>query len=159
MKKLIKIENLIVTTKQYDEAMRQNIELVNQCQTEEELTELLNTGTKKTIDFVRAKIGASVQCRLSSITKAEFVKLCVIAIMGLRENEKFKTLSFDEQIVYLQSVFSDKRFVLMKFMDIAKMKTTIYEAYPEQAEQLKIDFNSFGEHLVFCWFERRINHE
>ena len=96
MKKLIKLENIVCTTKEYKESMKQNIELVNQCKTEQELTELLNTGTKKTIDFLRAAVGAYVVCRLNTTTKAEFVQLCVIAIMNLREEKMFKTRLYNE---------------------------------------------------------------
>ena len=164
MKKLIKLENIVCTTKEYKEAMKQNIELVNQCKTEQELTELLNTGTKKTIDFLRAAVGAYVVCRLNTTTKAEFVQLCVIAIMNLREEKMFKTLSFDEQITYLKSIVSPaRRFELIRLMDIAKIEARIYEIYPERAEEFRKEFSLFSgslrEHSICCSFELAIKQE
>ena len=166
MKKLIKLENIVCTTKEYGEAMKQNIELVNQCKTEQELTELLNTGTKKTIDFLRAAVGAYVVCRLNTTTKAEFVQLCVIAIMNLREEKMFKALSFDEQITYLKSVVSpERRLRLIRLMDIAKMEAKIYEVYSERAGEFKEEFSSepfyeiFRRDSIFCAFELAIQEE
>lgn len=125
--------------------------------TREEIEAVFNDTT---LEVLRSCVD-NVDSEYKKYSRAEVIETLVEwkldEIADLQEIEKFKALSFDEQVTYLKSVSSGWRFELIKLMDIAQMEAKIYEVYPEQAEQLKSEFTSFGgEHLIFCWFERAI---
>lgn len=65
-----------------------------------------------------------------------------------KEIEEFKSLSFEEQISYLQSENCKDYFITL--MDYTKMKEFVCKVYPERVEQIE---NSEYIHL---WFERAI---